>query len=157
LVSLREIALNDAPSSIRRRLFCAVPLTALAALAQADGALAAVVAKESKAPAKLSAEELSAIFLGTAKSFPNGEKVIPVDQRAGTEPYSGFYRRVAGKTEAQMAAYWSRIIFTGKGQPPQEVGDGAAVKKLVAANPNMVGYIEVSLVDASVRVVAEVK
>lgn len=151
--------MNDASTTIRRRLVCVVPLAALAwPAAKADaGGLAAVVAKDSKAPSKLSTEELSAIFLGTAKSFPNGEKVVPVDQKPGTDPYTGFYQRVAGKTDAQMKAYWSRIIFTGKGQPPQDVGDGAAVKKLVAANPNMVGYIEASLVDASVRVIAEVK
>ncbi|MEE8614370.1 MAG: phosphate ABC transporter substrate-binding protein, partial [Roseateles sp.] len=98
-----------------------------------------------------------AIFLGTAKSFPNGEKAVPIDQKAGTETYSSFYQRIAGKNDAQMRAYWSRIMFTGKGQPPQEVGDGATVKKLVAANPNMVGYIEAALVDTSVRVIAEVK
>lgn len=150
--------MNDSLSLLRRRLLCALPSMLLALPAAAElGVLAAVVAKDSKAPPKLSAEELSGIFLGTAKSFPNGEKAVPIDQKAGTDPYSGFYQRVAGKTDAQMKAYWSRIMFTGKGQPPQEVGDGAAVKKLVAANPNMVGYIDVSLVDASVRVIAEVK
>ncbi|WP_217503017.1 phosphate ABC transporter substrate-binding protein [Inhella inkyongensis] len=119
--------------------------------------LAVVVAKDSKAPPKLSADEVSAIFMGTAKSFPNGEKAVPIDQKAGSEGYSGFYQKAAGKSEAQMKAYWSRIMFTGKGQPPQDAGDGAAVKKLIAANPNMVGYIEAALVDPSVRVVAEIK
>lgn len=150
--------MNHAFFWLRRRLLSALPAALLAPSVLADtGVLAAVVAKDSKAPAKLSPEELSAIFMGTAKSFPNGERALPVDQKAGTDPYAGFYQRIAGKSEAQMKAYWSRIMFTGKGQPPQEVGDGAAVKKLIAANPNMVGYIEASLVDASVRVVAEVK
>lgn len=126
-----------------------------AAPAQAED-LVVVVASSSKAP-KLSADEVSAIFLGNAKSFPNGEKAVPIDQKAGTPSYAGFYQKATGKTESQIKAYWSRIMFTGKGQPPQEAGDGAAVKKLIAANPNMVGYIEASLVDASVRVVADVK
>ncbi|RTL16467.1 MAG: phosphate ABC transporter substrate-binding protein [Burkholderiales bacterium] len=150
--------MNNAFSPTRRHMLCALPLAVIATPGRADvGALAAVVAKDSKAPPKLSADELSAIFLGTAKSFPNGEKAVPIDQKAGTEAYAGFYQRIAGKTDSQMRAYWSRIMFTGKGQPPQEVGDGATVKKLVAANPNMVGYIEAALVDTSVRVIAEVK
>lgn len=120
-------------------------------------ALVVIVAKDSKAPAKLGMDELSAIFLGAAKSYPNGERAVPLDYKSGSEPYVAFYQKVAGRTEAQMKAHWSRIMFTGKGQPPQEAGDGAAVKKLVAANPNMLGYVEASLVDASVRVVAEVK
>ncbi|PTT89431.1 phosphate ABC transporter substrate-binding protein [Pelomonas sp. HMWF004] len=115
------------------------------------------MAKDSKAPAQVSAEELAAIFLGAAKSYPNGERAIPLDLKPGSEPYGVFYQKVAGRTEAQMKAHWSRLMFTGKGQPPQEAGDSAAMKKLVAANPNMLGYVEASLVDASVRVVAEIK
>ena len=52
-----------------------------------------------------------------------------------------------------MKAIWSRIVFTGKGQPPTEVPDSSAVKKAVAAQPNVVGYIDKSAVDASVKVV----
>lgn len=138
-------------------------LSASAALAGPTGALAqsgelvAVVAANSKAPPKLSADELGAIFMGTAKSFPNGERAVPIDQKSGTRPYASFYQLSSGKTEAQIKAYWARILFTGKGQPPQDGGDSAAVKKLVAANPNMVGYIEPALVDGSVRVITELK
>lgn len=134
-------------------LLCMLGL--LAGPAQAED-LVVVVASSNKAP-KLSNEEVSAIFLGTSKSFANGERAVPIDQKAGTPVYAAFYQKATGKTESQVKAYWSRIMFTGKGQPPQEAGDGAAVKKLVAANPNMVGYIEASLVDASVRVIADLK
>ena len=41
----------------------------------------------------------------------------------------------------------------GKGQPPLELPDASAVKKAVAANLNVVGYIDKSAVDASVKVV----
>lgn len=131
-------------------------LVTLPALAQSSD-LVVVVSSASKAPPKISGDELSAIFMGTAKAFGNGERAVPIDQKAGTPAYAGFYQKAAGKSESQMKAYWSRIMFTGKGQPPQEGGDGAAVKKLISANPNMVGYIEASLVDASVRVIADVK
>lgn len=134
----------------------ALAMVAWPAQTQPTG-LVVIVAKESKAPPKLGPDELSAIFLGASKTFSNGERAVPLDQKSGTEPYGAFYQKVAGRTEAQMKAHWSRIMFTGKGQPPQEAGDGAAVKKLVAANPNMLGYVEASLVDAGVRVVAEVK
>ncbi|HLO93975.1 MAG TPA: phosphate ABC transporter substrate-binding protein, partial [Burkholderiaceae bacterium] len=71
--------------------------------------------------------------------------------------YGHFYAQVAGRSEAQIKAYWSRMVFTGKGAPPQEVGDGAAVKKLLANNPNLVGYIDAAQVDGSVKVLAEIK
>jgi hypothetical protein len=44
------------------------------------------------------------------------------------------------------------MVFTGKGTPPKEVADDAAVKSFVATTPGAVGYIDESKVDASVKV-----
>ena len=131
-------------------------LALLLPLASEAGPLAVVVAASSNAP-KLTTEQVSAIFMGAAKSFPNGDKAVPVDQSAGSPAYAEFYTQTSGRSEAQLKAYWSRMVFTGKGSPPQDGGDAAAVKKLVAANPNLVGYIDASLVDASVKVLSEIK
>jgi len=122
----------------------------------AEAGLVVVVAANSNAP-KLTSEQVSAIFMGTAKSFPNGDKAVPIDQSPGSPAYAEFYTQTAGRSEAQIKAYWSRMVFTGKGSPPQDAGDAAAVKKLVAANPNLVGYIDASQVDASVKVLSELK
>ena len=43
------------------------------------------------------------------------------------------------------------MVFTGRGQPPREAPDNTAVKRMVADNPAMIGYIERSALDASVR------
>jgi len=118
--------------------------------------LVVVVSAKSEA-AKLTTDQVASIFLGSVKSFPGGDKAVPVDQSPGTPSYIDFYSRAAGRSEAQMKAYWSRMVFTGKGSPPQDAGDGAAVKKLVAANPNLVGYIDAALVDGSVKVLSEIK
>ena len=135
-------------------------LVGVAAVCAAHAALGqslAVVAGASSNAPKLNNDQVSAIFLGTVKTFPNGEKAIPIDQTAGSPAYGHFYSLVAGRSEAQIKAYWSRMVFTGKGAPPQEVGDAAAVKKLVASNPNLVGYIDAAQVDGSVKVLAEIK
>jgi ABC-type phosphate transport system substrate-binding protein len=63
---------------------------------------------------------------------------------------------VIGRDNAQIKAIWSKILFTGRGLPPKQLPDSEAIKKAVAANPNAVGYIEKSLVDASVKVVLTV-
>lgn len=80
--------------------------------------LVVVVGASGTAP-KLSSEQVSANFLGSVKSFPNGEKAIPVDQTAGSPAYVQFYvqfyGQVAGRSEAQIKAYWSRMVFTGRG------------------------------------------
>jgi len=96
---------------------------------------------------------VSRIFLGKSSSFPSGDQAIPVDQNEGSATRDAFNDSVLGKNASQLKAYWSRLIFTGKGTPPKEVGDDAAVKKLVANNPNMIGYIDSATIDDSVKVV----
>jgi len=54
---------------------------------------------------------------------------------------------------AQVKAFWAKIIFTGRGQPPKTVATSLEAKKLLVENPNTISYIDQSLVDGSVRVV----
>jgi ABC-type phosphate transport system substrate-binding protein len=64
-----------------------------------------------------------------------------------------FYAQYTGKSPAQVKAHWSKIIFTGRGQPPVQAANNAEVKKMIAQNPSAIGYIDQSLVDESVRVI----
>lgn len=105
----------------------------------------------------LTAEQAADIFLGKANTLPGGGQAVPVDQPDGSAAREEFYSKAAGKTSAQVKAYWSKQIFTGKGQPPKEVGDNTGVKTLVAGNPNMVGYIDKSAVDGTVKALLSVK
>jgi ABC-type phosphate transport system substrate-binding protein len=101
----------------------------------------------------LSKSQVVDIFLGKTTRFPDGSQAVPIDQSEGTLARDEFYTKIAGKSAAQMQAYWSRIIFTGRGQPPKAVPSGSETKKLVAANPNTIGYVEPKLVDDTLRVV----
>ena len=111
----------------------------------------AVVSFKSSVTA-LSANQVADIFLGKANRFPDGSQAVPIDQAEGTPARDEFYAKVTGKSAAQMKAHWSKIIFTGRGQPPKEVATGAEAKKLVAGDPKAIGYIEQDQVDGSVRV-----
>lgn len=91
-------------------------------------------------------EQIADIYLGRSAER------IPVDQTAGSALYVEFYKKATGRDVAQVKAIWSRILFTGRGLPPKQLPDSAAVKMAVAANPNAVGYIEKSAVDATVKV-----
>jgi ABC-type phosphate transport system substrate-binding protein len=102
---------------------------------------------------KLSKTQLADIFLGKATRFPDGGQAVPIDQSEGTAARDEFYFQIAGKSAAQMKAYWSRIIFTGRGQPPRAVPNSSETKTLIAANTNTIGYIEPHLVDDTLRVV----
>jgi len=97
---------------------------------------------------------VSRIFTGKAKSFADGNKVIPVNQSSGSAVAEEFNKKALNKSSSQLKAYWSKLVFTGKGTPPKEVGSDAEVISLVAANPNIIGYVSKSAVDGSVKVVA---
>jgi ABC-type phosphate transport system substrate-binding protein len=101
----------------------------------------------------LSTSQVQDIFLGKTSRFPNGALALPIDQAEGSAVREEFYSKMAGKSAAQMKAYWSKIIFTGRGQPPQEAANSVEMKKLLIENPAAIGYIEKNLVDGSVRVV----
>ena len=101
----------------------------------------------------LTAGQVSDIFLGKLSTFPEGGAAVPLDQKEGAAARDEFYAKRAGKSAAQLKAYWSRQVFTGKGSPPKEFGDNIDVRKAVAGDPNAIGYIDKSAVDSSVRVV----
>jgi hypothetical protein len=52
-----------------------------------------------------------------------------------------------------MKEDWSKVIFTGRGRPPEELPNSVEVKKRISESPAAIGYIELNMVDPSVRVV----
>jgi ABC-type phosphate transport system substrate-binding protein len=113
----------------------------------------AVVAAKSPI-STLSKNQVVDIFLGKSARFPNGGAAVPIDQSEGSVLRDEFYSNFAGKSAAQIKACWSKIIFTGRGQPPKAVAGSLAMKKLIAENPAAIGYIDAAMVDESVKVVA---
>jgi hypothetical protein len=101
----------------------------------------------------LTSEQVADIFLARSGSLPGGEEVQPLDLPVGHPLRNDFYLRVAGKSPALMKAYWTRMVFTGRGQPPRELSSVALIRKLVADNPTMIAYLERSALDASVKTV----
>lgn len=103
-----------------------------------------VVGHPSAAP--LTKEQVADIYLGKNLA------AAPVDLPDAAPLRAEFYSKVTGRDASQVKATWSRITFSGKGQPPKELPDAAAVKKAVAADPKAIGYINKEAADASVKV-----
>lgn len=122
----------------------------LGAPAMAD--VVAVVSAKSPVTT-LSKSQVTDIFLGKANRFPAGTQAVPFDQAEGSAARAEFYLKATGKSPAQLKAYWSKIIFTGRGQPPPTVANDIEMKKRISENPQAIGYIDRSLADSSVKVV----
>lgn len=128
----------------------AAALLAGAASTVCAAELVVIVSARSTAPV-LRNDQVAAIFLGQMAQLPDGANVAAIDQPVGSNTRDEFYSRVASKSPALLKAYWSKLLFTGRGQPPREVDGNAAVKKLVAETPGLIGYIDRSALDATVR------
>lgn len=102
----------------------------------------------------LTQNNISKIFLGKTKKFPGGASAIPLNLPEANATRQAFDSTVLKKSPQQIKSYWSKQIFTGKGQPPRVEDSSAAVIGLVKDNPNIIGYIDASEVTADVKVVA---
>lgn len=123
----------------------AIVLTAAVVVCAPAWAQVAVVMGASAAP--LTKDQVANLYLG--RSFD----LKPLDLPEASPLREQFYKKATDRDLSQVKATWSRIVFSGKGQPPKELPDAAAVKKAVAADPKAVGYIDKGSVDGSVKVV----
>ena len=136
----------------RKQIGSALIVVALSLIASAATASEVVVVSAKNPLTTLSKNQVMDIFLGRATQFPDGRRAVPIDQAEGSSARDEFYLKFSNKSPAQIKAYWSKIIFTGRGQPPRAVSSDAEVKKLILANQNDIGYIDESMVDSSVKV-----
>lgn len=101
----------------------------------------------------LSRGDVANIFLGKIRHFPDGTPVQPIDQPESSPAHRAFYRQIGNMRPAELKAHWSKMIFTGRGQPPPIAADDEAVKQALSRQPAAIGYIEDGTVDARVKVV----
>ena len=96
-------------------------------------------------------KDVKKLYLGKKFSF-NGGNLTAIELDAEDHKKAEFHKQVTNKSLAQLASYWSKQLFTGKGKAPESVANQEAVKAKVAQGSTMVGYIDESLVDGQVSV-----
>jgi ABC-type phosphate transport system substrate-binding protein len=138
-------------SIVNRTGWNLLALTLSLAAFSAGADVVAVVSSKSTV-ASLSKSQTADIFLGKASRFPNGLLAVPIDLPEESTEREEFYAKIAAKTPSQIKAYWSKIIFTGRGQPPRAVANDQAMKSYISAHPEAIGYIDATMVDDTVRV-----
>lgn len=136
--------MNRAAARLAILVLCAGIGTARAEVVAVVGAKSAI--------GSLTQAQIADIFLGRLTKLPNGALAVPLDQPEGSPVRDEFYLRVAGKTPAQLKAFWSKLIFTGRGRPPKSLSDHTQILKAVRSNPAAIGYVDRRYADATVRI-----
>lgn len=104
--------------------------------------------------ANLDSSSISRIFLGKMKSFPGGGSAIAINQIESSTSTKEFNSKVLKRSSSQLKAYWSKLLFTGKGTPPKTANTDVEVAEMIAANPSLIGYIDASAVTGDVKIIA---
>jgi hypothetical protein len=100
-----------------------------------------VIAHPSISVSSLSRAELSAIFMRRRRSWRDGAEVYPVEP-ASKPIRELFSRAIHGKSVAYVTRYWHRVIFAGRGVPPEALSSDAAVIEYVKTHRGAIGYVE---------------
>lgn len=137
----------------KRKLLRAGISTALCMMISNSLLAATVVIVHPDNAAVVGAKDVQRIFLGKEKKFSDGKETLPINQAEGSAVRDDFDTNVLGRSSAQVSAYWSKLVFTGKGIPPKEVPNDAEVVDIVANNKNAIGYVDESSVTGAVKAI----
>ncbi|NVK23408.1 MAG: phosphate ABC transporter substrate-binding protein [Gammaproteobacteria bacterium] len=113
--------------------------------------LVVVVGKDSKINS-LDESTVENIFLSRTNRYPDGSKAKPIELKNNNYRRE-FYTRLTGKSPRQLSAYWTTLIFSGKGKPPKKLDDINMVLEIAEVDTGMITYLDASLVTDDLKVV----
>jgi ABC-type phosphate transport system substrate-binding protein len=113
-----------------------------------------VIVHPTNANDSLTRDQVERMFLKRLVKWEGGAIVSPVDQARDSGARAAFTKGVHRKTVGAVVSYWQQQIFAGRGIPPAEMANDAAVLAFVAANPGAIGYITGTATATGVKVVA---
>lgn len=116
-------------------------LLVLALLPFATQADVIIVASKMANFSTLSKDDISAIYHGKIKKLADGRPLKALDQDDNATR-AQFLKTYLAQSGTQYNTYWSRITFTGKGLPPENVRNDAGVIDALQTKPNAIGYID---------------
>lgn len=131
------------------KLFITLLLITLSSLSYAQTVV--VVAKGSDIET-LDDQYVANIFLARTTRFPNGSRAMPIELK-GNPLRSRFYQEISGKTPNQLYAYWTTLVFTGKGKPPRSYSNAEELQKKLLSHQGSITYLPIDQVTKEMKIV----
>ncbi|MGF1706939.1 hypothetical protein [Enterovibrio baiacu] len=101
----------------------------------------------------LSTRQVIDLYMGRYTSYPDGRTVNTTDLPDNSQEREDFYQQLVGKSVAQINAYWARLLFTGKAEPPKARSSSEDVVMYVEGNSNAIAYLYENSVTPGLKVV----
>lgn len=131
---------------------CAATLAAAAAPTAAHAEPLAIVVDRNNPRSDITLDELKSLYLGKRHEWPDGSRVVPIDLEPGSQGRNEFQSAFLSMNAAGYDRYWVEQKVRGAGTPPRSASSAGLALKLVAKVRGAVGYVPMSQVDASVKV-----
>lgn len=116
----------------------------------------AVIANKAVVTGKVSRADLRPLFQTKKDTWPDGTPAKPFNLPESSAQRQAFDKAVLGLDADRVARYWIDRKIRGGDRPPQTAPSAAVLVKVVSKTPGALGYVDVALVDASVKVVARI-
>lgn len=110
-----------------------------------------VLVNGTSAVAGLSDDDLKDYYLGKKASWPDGSKVVVVVLKDGAS-HENLMKKL-GKSTSQFSTGWKKLVFTGKGSMPEQVGSEDELVAFVAKTPGSIGYADAGKAKDGVKAV----
>lgn len=122
----------------------------------ADPIAIAIIANKAVSATAISRDDLRPIFQTKKDSWPDGTPARPFNLPEANTVRQGFDAAVLGLDPDRVARYWIDRKIRGGERPPQNAPSAAVMVKVISKTPGAIGYVELTAVDATVKVVAKI-
>jgi ABC-type phosphate transport system substrate-binding protein len=127
-------------------------LFALLAAAPAGAGDVAIIVHPLNPQHEVTLAELTRIFRLDRQYWPSGGKISLVLQAAGSDKETIVLRRIYNMNRGELRPFWQGKIFRGElTEPPRAFASDESVKSFVSQVATAIGFIDATLLDASVR------
>jgi ABC-type phosphate transport system substrate-binding protein len=111
-----------------------------------------VVVHPSNTVPSLTRQQVADLFLKRTSTWPGGREAHPIDLPARSRAREGFSTVILGRPVQAVTAYWNQQIFAGRGTPPPQGADDAAVAEFIRNDPDAIGYLPAGAVPPDLRI-----
>lgn len=119
----------------------------------AHGQEVAIIVNKANATSRVSFQDLAMILKQQKQHWENGEKIYLVMQESGSFAKELALEKIYRMREDDLKKFWLTQMFRGEITSfPKTLGSDEAIKRFVSQVPNSVGFIDVSFIDESVKV-----
>ena len=111
-----------------------------------------IITNKSVDETQLTKQDIQKIFLGKESQWPDNTKIHVVNLK-NDDIHKAFLKEYIGRSATQYKNWWKKMLFTGKGDPPQEFDSVEELVEFVAKTKGAIGYIDTPPANENVKAI----